>query len=266
MTSNEPDEPIDGRTRSDHVLSGVSAVITGAAQGIGYAIADALMTAGAGVLLTDVNAEQLDRATASLRHRGGGAVEAMVADVTDLSQLQHAARHAEQHLGPLQVWVNNAAIVYRGPVASVTPDERERMMSVNVTGTLNGCLAAYEIMAVAGRGSIVNLSSQNAVRAYPDRTDYGTTKATVAALTRNLAYEWGPSGIRVNAVAPGYIATELTRWLTEDPARRIEIERQIPLRRIGTPQDVAQAVVALSSGLLDYVTGQVLSIDGGTVL
>jgi NAD(P)-dependent dehydrogenase (short-subunit alcohol dehydrogenase family) len=248
----------------DCQLAGTSVVVTGAAQGIGLACAAEFARAGAAVLMLDRNAHGLHQARESLAAVASVASE--VADVTDSQAMHRCAVLADQRLGRLAVWVNNAGVVARGDPDCITDEDRQAAMRVNFDGTWNGSLAAYAIMKQHGRGSIVNLASISGLRVSPGRSVYGPSKAAVAALTRNLAYEWGPAGIRVNAVAPGLVDTAMTSWLTEDAEATAEAAGRIPLRRIAAPADIARVVAAISSESFGYVTGQTIVIDGGLTL
>jgi 3-oxoacyl-[acyl-carrier protein] reductase len=185
--------------------------------------------------------------------------------VTDAQAMIRCAERAD-HEFPLRVWVNNAGVVRRGAPHDLTVEDRHRTMQVNLDGTWNGALAAHSIMLGHGRGSIVNLSSISAFRVSAGRASYGPSKAAIAALTRNLAYEWGPDGVRVNSVAPGFVDTDMTSWLTSDPQALAAVCESIPLRRIASPIDIARVIVAISSESFAYVTGQMIVIDGGWAL
>jgi NAD(P)-dependent dehydrogenase (short-subunit alcohol dehydrogenase family) len=251
----------DEMSRVKYDLSGTAAVITGAAQGIGLAVAIEFARAGAALLLVDRDAEVLEQA-----HRlvtGMGSVAAQVADVTDDEAMHRCAEFANTELGPLEAWVNNAGIVVRNDPDRLTSDERQSTMAVNVDGTWNGSIAAHAVMAKSGRGSIVNLSSISAFRVSAGRAAYGPSKAAISAMTRNLAFEWGPDGVRVNAVAPGFVDTRMTAWLTADPDLLEGVSATIPLRRIASTADIARVIVALSTEAFAYVTGQTVIIDGG---
>lgn len=242
-------------------LSGTSAVITGGALGIGFATAAEFMRAGASVLLIDRDADALEQAARQLKEMGS--VTPQVADVTDGEAMRRCAEFANGELGTLEAWVNNAGIVVRGDPDQLTAEDRQATMAVNVDGTWHGSIAAHTVMAKSRRGSIVNLSSISAFRVSAGRAAYGPSKAAISAITRNLAYEWGPDGVRVNAVAPGFVDTRMTAWLTADPDLLDEVSASIPLRRIASTTDIARVVVSLSTEAFAYVTGQTVIIDGG---
>jgi 3-oxoacyl-[acyl-carrier protein] reductase len=248
-------------TQVTYDLSGTSVVVTGGGQGIGLAIAAEFARTGASVLLVDRDAEVLEQAVRQLKDVGS--VTPRVADVTDRDAMRRCAEFADTELGALEAWINNAGIVVRGDPDQLTTEDRQASISVNVDGTWNGSLAAHTIMATRRRGSIVNLSSISAFRVSAGRAAYGPSKAAISAITRNLAYEWGPDGVRVNAVAPGFVDTRMTAWLTENPGLLDGVTASIPLRRIASSTDIARVVVSLSTEAFAYVTGQTIIIDGG---
>jgi 3-oxoacyl-[acyl-carrier protein] reductase len=265
-TASQPDRSgqptvFDAMSRVKYDLSGTSAVVTGGAQGIGLAVAVEFARAGAALLLIDRDAEMLEQAARLLTDYGS--VTPQLADVTDDQAMRRCAEFANAELGPLQTWVNNAGIVVRNDPDRLTSDDRQTTMAVNVDGTWNGSIAAHAVMAKSRRGSIVNLSSISAFRVSAGRAAYGPSKAAISAITRNLAYEWGPDGVRVNAVAPGFVDTRMTAWLTADPELLEGVSATIPLRRIASTVDIARVVVALSTEAFAYVTGQTIIIDGG---
>jgi len=232
-----------------------SAFVTGGAQGIGRAIVRALADAGFDVLAFD-----LDQAALNALDEGQRGV--FCGDVSDLGSVQTGIE-AACSFGPLKVCVNNAGIIGRTPFLDSPEAEVRRIIEVNLLGCFWGIQAAGRKMADQGEGGhIISLSSGHAVLAGFDRAAYAATKAGIESLTRNAALELGHAGICVNAVAPGFTLTEMSKGSLVGERRRI-VERRLPLGRVGVPEEVASAVVALATGSLSGMTGQVLRIDGG---
>lgn len=247
-----PFAPLEGRT----------AVVTGAARGIGLRIAARLQEVGMHPVLLDRDAAELDNAAAELA--AGGPVRPLVADLgTDAGTAGLAAALAD--LPPLALWVNNAGTVSHQAAEDVDIEVFEQVLRNNTSSTLRGCQAAYRAMGADGPRAIVNISSLVVDKVLPLRLSYAASKAAVESVTRYAANEWGPRGIRVNAISPGYIDTRLTRWAEDDPrsaAKRATLAT-LALPRAGTVDDIADTVLYLGSPLASYVTGQVVMVDGG---
>ena len=226
------------------------AVVTGAAQGIGAGIARRLAADGYRLALLD-----LDTPRALAEELGGTAYTCDVADPTSV-------RAAAAAVGPVQVLVNNAGVWFTRSTLDTSDEELARTVAVNLLGTLHCCRAFAPAMMAKGQGSIVNLSSGAARTATPGYGTYPATKAGIDALTRMLAMEWGPSGIRVNAIAPGAIQTDRNAGNFEGERGALRTAR-VPLRRTGWPADIADVVSALCSDDMRYVTGQIIGVDGG---
>ena len=238
-------------------LSDRRAVVTGGATGIGRAIAEVLAEAGARVTIAD---RDLDRAEGTAAAIGGDAIRLDVTDAAEAERL--AARYAEG--GAPDILVNNAGIVQNAPSLDVDLDDWRRVIDVNLTGVFHTARAFGRHMVAARRGSIVNISSIcGAVTVHPQpQAAYNAAKAGVNLLTQSLAVEWAGS-VRVNAVAPGYTATELTLLGRSKPEWFETWLAGIPMGRLAEPREIALAVAFLASDAASYVTGTVLTVDGG---
>lgn len=254
----------DGRSIE---LTGAKALVTGAGSGIGAAIASTLATHGAAVAVNDIEAERATAVAASIgvaedRAADGQAV-AVPGDVSDPVSAADLVRRTESLLGGLTLLVNNVGVVQGGPLDSLDPAVWDRTLAIDLSSAFYVSQAAFPALR-AGGGVIVNTSSLTAVAPAPGAGAYNVAKAGVMALTAHLAVEWGPHGIRVNAVGPGLIpGTRLTPSGGGDEALRNRRGAALPLRRVGTPEDVADVVLFLLSDLARYVTGQFIPVDGG---
>lgn len=241
-------------------LDGKRALVTGGASGIGSTTAGILADLGAHVALADLDRGGLEARSAEL-----GDCPVFQCDVSDETECEATVGNAAEALGGLDIVVNSAGLVDEVKYAL----EREmgpwqRIMDVNFRGTFQICRAAARIMVPNGTGSIVNIASVNGPGGWPRRTAYGPSKAAIIALTKELACEWGPQGVRVNAVGPGYVATPMIAGLIEDG--KIDTDRinnRTPLGRLATPEDIGQAIAFLASDWASYITGETLFVDGG---
>ena len=234
-------------------------VVTGAAGGIGSAVVRQLVSQGAKVLCLDRDAASLARLTDAL----GAKARGMVIDVTDPAQVGEAAQTALGAFGNLRGWINNVGYFSEVRTLDLGLDEWRKAIALNLDSAFIGSQAAARVMIPNGGGSIINVSSNAGIRTSPRNAHYSAAKAGVAHLTRCLAAEWGKDGVRVNAVIPGYTNTSMIEWLTGNPEKLAKVEKAIPLRRIGQPDDVANAMLWLCSQASAYVTGVVLCADGG---
>jgi NAD(P)-dependent dehydrogenase (short-subunit alcohol dehydrogenase family) len=246
-------------------LAGKSAVITGAAKGIGRATAEVFAAGGARLVVTDIDAEGLDGLRAELASRDIEC-EAVVGDVSDDADAQRMIKAALFRYGRLDILVANAGIIPLGSIDESTADDWDRVMSIDGRGMFLTCKYAIEAMRTTGGGSIVCLSSISGMAGQSRQSTYGPAKFVASGLTKHLAIEWADRGIRVNAVAPGTIQTEAVRRLPEQPggAEYIEeIRRMHPMGRLGEPEEVARAIAFLASDDASFITGAILPVDGG---
>ncbi|TVT30218.1 glucose 1-dehydrogenase [Amycolatopsis rhizosphaerae] len=249
---------------------GKVAVVTGAARGMGARFTAALAGRGVHVVGADIaeeamlaTAEEITAALAATSlHGEPGRIVGTRIDVTRPEEHEAVARLAVQRFGRIDFWINNAGIFPFAPAEEITPEQIGATLSVNVEGVLYGAQTAARHMEPGG--AIVNMSSVSALRVRRGRGAYCTSKAAVAHLTESLAVEFGDRGIRVNALAPGYIDTEMTRWVKEDPAALRHALDVVPLHRLGSPEEVVGPLLFLLSDSARYVTGHSIAVDGGS--
>ncbi|MBD5539010.1 MAG: SDR family oxidoreductase [Desulfovibrio sp.] len=243
-------------------LNGKIAFITGSSRGIGHGIARALARQGADIWLSAVHREGLDAAVAELRRDfPERAINGVLCDVTRQESVDMAIR-AIAAQGPLHILVNNAGVNMRAPVENMPDELWQRMLDTDVTGVFRVSRAALPLLKAQG-GKVINLCSLMSEIARPGIAPYAAAKGAVRQLTRALATEWAPYGIQVNGVAPGFIATDMNRPLMEDAALNAYIMRHTPAKRWGSVEEVGAAAAFLASAAADFVTGQILFVDGG---
>jgi NAD(P)-dependent dehydrogenase (short-subunit alcohol dehydrogenase family) len=244
-------------------LEGKVAVVTGSSRGIGRAIAEGLAGAGAAVAVNGRNSEATQTVAAAIAAAGAKSL-AVPADISKPEDVARLIDVTVATFGRLDILVNNAGISpYYKPAEAMTEAEWDEIMRVNLKGVFLCCQAAGRVMIPQGSGRIINISSIAGKVALPRLIAYSSAKGAINQLTRVLAVEWAPHQILVNAIAPGYIETDLTKGLRENPKRLETMIRQIPLGRLGKPTEVVGAAIYLASDAASYVTGQMLDIDGG---
>jgi 3-oxoacyl-[acyl-carrier protein] reductase len=242
-------------------MRGRAGVITGAAQGIGLAIATAVLREGADVIVADRDIDAGKRAAESLSALGPGRAFAAECDVTDEAQVAATAKLCTDTFGSLDFWVNNAGITRDKTLRNMTLDDFKAVLDVHLVGGWLGTRAAAEVMREQRRGAIVNISSISGKVGNPGQTNYSAAKAGLIGLTKASAKELARYGIRVNAVQPGLIRTTMTEAMKPEVYQSRIAE--IPLARAGEPEEVAEVVLFLLSERSSYMTGTVLEIGGG---
>lgn len=244
-------------------LEGKLALVTGAARGLGRAIALALANAGADVALGLRDAKEDAGITAEIRKMGRKALPLQM-DISQMDQISGAVEQTVKEFGRIDILVNNAGIAPGNLAENVTEEDFDATLAVNLKGTFFVSQAVGRVMIRQKKGTIINMSSQAGFAALPTESVYCMTKAGIAHLTKCLAIEWGKHGITVNAVAPTFINTPGTEEFLSDPRRLVDtVERIAALHRIGQPMEVAGAVVFLASPAASLITGETLLIDGG---
>ena len=245
-------------------LANKVAVVTGAAHGLGRAMAALFASEGAFVFAADIDAEGAEAAAMAIRDEGGAA-QAIAADVRDESQVQALAAAVSGRSGGLDVLVNNAGNLIRKDFRHMDDADWEFVLGTHVWGTVRVTRALLPLLQQAGKAggaAVVNLASIMAEQHFRQVSSYSASKAAIEGLSRSLAVEFAPYGIRVNYICPGFVPTAMTRQITR-PGFSDGLLRQIPMRRFGTPEEIAKAALFLACEDLSYITGQGLTADGG---
>jgi 3-oxoacyl-[acyl-carrier protein] reductase len=243
-------------------LTGLTAVVTGAARGIGQKIAVQLASDGADVAILDLKAEWLDETAALVAEKGRKAFPCAV-DVGDSAAVDAAVDAIHKEFGRIDIMVNNAGITKDGLLVKMSDDDWDAVLRVNLKGTFLFTRAVSKIMMKQRSGSIINIASVVGIMGNAGQANYTASKGGVIALTKTTAKELGKRSIRCNAVAPGFIQSKMTDVLPED-VKKAYMDT-IPLKRFGTQEDIAKAVSFLAGGDSSYITGQVLSVNGGMI-
>jgi 2-dehydro-3-deoxy-D-gluconate 5-dehydrogenase len=243
-------------------LRGKVALVTGSSQGLGRAMALALAQAGADVIVNGRDAAKLTPVVAEITALGGKAT-AIVADLGKRADVQRLIDQAIAWQGHLDILVNNAGIIRRTPAAEHSDADWDAVIDVNLNGVFTACRAAGKHMIARGSGKIINIASLLTFFGGITVPGYAASKGAVGQLTKALSNEWSSKGVQVNAIAPGYMRTDNTAALQADPVRSKEILSRIPAARWGEPGDLEGAIVFLASSASDYLSGQVLAVDGG---
>ena len=241
-----------------------TALVTGSSRGIGRAIAVELAREGWAVCVNYLEHREAAEDLVRLLRAEGWEAIAVRADVSDRDAVEAMVRTAQAELGPIELLVNNAGISYQGLFQDTSNEIWDRTLAVNLTGARNAAQAVLPHMLSEKQGCIVNISSMWGLRGASCEVAYACSKAAIIGLTRSLALELAPSGIRVNCVAPGCIETDMVRVLGEET--RAMLVEETPLGRLGTPEDIAHAVAFFASEKASFLTGQVLTADGGFIV
>ncbi|MHA7964445.1 2-dehydro-3-deoxy-D-gluconate 5-dehydrogenase KduD [Paenibacillus sp. CAU 1782] len=242
-------------------LTGKKAIVTGAGRGLGEAFAIGLAQAGADVALV-TNRTPADETAEKIRGLGRKAIT-IQADVGDRSTLPGIVERTVEELGGLDILVNNAGIIRRTPADEHTFEDWQEVMDVNLNSVFVLCQLAGRHMIAQGSGKIINVASMLSYQGGITVPGYTSSKHAVAGLTKALANEWASKGIQVNAIAPGYMSTDNTEALRDDPVRSVQILQRIPAARWGTADDLVGPAIFLSSAASDYMNGHILAVDGG---
>jgi len=247
-------------------LVGRTALVSGASRGIGRATALLLAQAGAAVGVGYQNDERAAREVVESISRSGGRAVQLGADLARWSAAEQMVNECSEKLGAPDILVVSHGIWKRAPIDRITEAEWDEMANVNLKGAIALCRYAAAQMRERKRGEIILISSTAGQRGEAEHSHYAATKGAIISLTKSLAPELARFGIRVNCVAPGWVDTDMVRDTLLDEAQRSEIQRVIPLGRVGKPEEIAGAVLYLASGLSSFVTGEILNVNGGAVL
>lgn len=243
-------------------LSGETAIVTGAGRGIGRSLALALAREGADVALAARSADQLEVVAREVESLGRRAL-VVPTDITDSEAVKRLVDRTLEDLGGLDILVNNSGTIDSTPLLDQDPEEWDRVFDTNVRGTYLATREAGRHLVAQGSGKIVNVASNFAFKGVPGHAAYCASKAAVVSFTRTMAVEWARHGVQVNALAPGYFATDLNASLRADEEAQSAVLRAVPARRMGEPDELAAWVVLMAGPASDFMTGETVVIDGG---
>jgi gluconate 5-dehydrogenase len=243
-------------------LAGKVALVTGSSTGIGFALAGGLASAGARVVLNGRDKSRLDRAVAALRGQGADA-SAVSFDVTDSAAVAQAVERIEAEVGPIDILVNNAGMTRRAPLEQFEEAHWHEIMACNVDSVFLVGQAVARRMIPRKHGKIINICSVQSELGRPNIAPYAASKGAVKMLTKGMAIDWGPHGLQVNGLGPGYFKTELTQALVDNPEFSAWLVNRTPSRRWGDVEDLLGATVFLASDASNFVNGHILYVDGG---
>ncbi len=247
------------------MLKGKSAIVTGGTRGIGFAVVKLFLQNGAKVAVLGSKQETVDKALKALKEENASwEVIGFHPDLSDYKQVEETFAKVKETFGGVDILVNNAGISAREPIEQYDPDAFKKIMDLNVTAVFNGCKAVVPMMKEAGCGSIINTSSMVSLYGQESGVGYPASKFAVNGITKSLARELGKYNIRVNAVAPGVTRTDMVAALPKEMVERVS--STIPMKRVGKPEEVAQAFLFLASNMASYVSGTILSVDGAKVV
>ncbi len=239
------------------------AIVTGGAEGIGKATAEKFAVEGATVIIWDLNAEK-GAETMEEIIKNGGKAEFMKVNTAVFAEVDDATKKTVEKYGALDIIINNAGITRDASIKKMTPELWQQVIDVNLTGVFNCCKCASDVMVEKGYGRIINASSVVALYGNFGQTNYVATKAGLIGMTKTLARELGKKGITVNAVAPGFIATEMVKKMPAEVLK--SMEEKVPVKRLGLPEEIASAYLFLASDDAAYINGATLSVDGGITI
>jgi len=246
------------------MLKNKTAIITGGGRGIGKAIALKLSSYGANIVINDIPTSADAEATVNEINQNGGCAIAVLGDVRSLEDMEKTVAAAVQKFGAVDILVNNAGITRDALVMRMSEKDFDDVISINLKGAFNGIKAIARQMTKQRSGSIINVSSVVGLMGNAGQANYSASKAGLVGLTKSVAKEFAPRGVRCNAIAPGFIQSEMTDKLTDNVKQ--DYLDAIPMKKFGTPEDIANVVAFLASDNAGYVTGQVIQIDGGLLM
>ena len=237
------------------------AIVTGASRGIGLAIARKLASAGADIAVVDILAEEAEEVAAKLTADFGVKAKAWTTDISDFEATERMVKEVIEEFGQVTILVNNAGITKDALILRMKEDQWDAVISVNLKGAFNCSRHVAGSMLRNRKGSIINIASVSGQMGNSGQANYAASKACLVGMTKTIARELAGKGVRVNAIAPGFIETEMTEKIPEKAQK--ELKKIIPMKRLGKPEDIANATLFLASDVSSYITGQVIAINGG---